>query len=86
MTKMGLTAEERKNVIFSLEKEDYKAGPLRDHSYPKDHIWEFGKKYVGNQLYIKLNVFNTVSGLRRASCISFHDTRCDSCDEANQCQ
>ena len=53
---LGLSAEERKEVILGLVPDDYMAGPKPDDTDPQKEVWEFGKNLEGTEVYIKLRV------------------------------
>ena len=67
---LGLTNNNRKEVLLSLSVKDFCAGPKQD----KDRdgvIWEFGKTIDAHGIYIKLKVAE-VGDEKLAKCISFH--------------
>lgn len=71
LQELGISADQREEIIFSLKSEDYYRGPSFDPSYKCD-VWEFGKKipiYQGD-IYIKLSPRKTKN--RKRVCISFH--------------
>jgi hypothetical protein len=73
---MGLTFEDRRNLILSLSVEDYSCGPDQDLVQVGD-IWVFGKVVNGVEVYIKLKLVEyrpvgTSTIVRQAKCISFH--------------
>ena len=53
---LGLTANERYEVVMGLEPEDYVAGPEPDDTDGTKEIWVFGKTAGGTEVYIKLRV------------------------------
>jgi hypothetical protein len=70
LASLGLTIENRKELLLSLTIEDYCSGPEPDHSFPGD-IWKFGKTLEGKEVYIKLKIED--QGHRKiAKCLSFH--------------
>jgi hypothetical protein len=67
---LGLTRQQREEIILSLTVEDYCSGPEPDRDQPGE-IWVFGKPEAGQELYIKLKI--AVAGYQKiAKCISFH--------------
>lgn len=67
---LGLTKEDRKDLILSLTIEDYCSGPEPDKDQAGE-IWVFGKEVAGQEIYIKLKIPDTGSQ-KIAKCISFH--------------
>lgn len=67
---LGLTRQQREEIILSLTVEDYCSGPEPDRNQPGD-IWVFGKQAAGQEVYIKLKIADTGSQ-KIAKCISFH--------------
>jgi hypothetical protein len=53
---LGISADERKDVILGLVPEDYMAGPKPDDTDLAKEVWEFGKNVEGTEVYIKLRV------------------------------
>lgn len=53
---LGLTANERREIIMGLEPEDYVAGPKEDDTDYTKEIWVFGKTVGETAVYIKLRV------------------------------
>lgn len=71
LQELGISADQREEIILSLKPEDYYRGPSFDPSYQCD-MWEFGKKipiYQGD-IYIKLSSRKMKN--RKRVCISFH--------------
>jgi len=64
---IGITKEQRNEVIRSLSYEDYCEGPLPDESQPGD-VWVFGKYVEGTEVYIKFKLAKTEA----PKCLSFH--------------
>jgi len=64
---IGITKEQRDEVIRSLSPEDYCEGPLPDEMQPGD-VWVFGKHVEGTEVYIKLKLTRTEA----PKCLSFH--------------
>jgi len=66
---LGITRNERKQVLEVLTAMDYSEGPKKDWLGGPD-LWIFGKALSGTDLYIKVTL-----GLARTGeviCISFH--------------
>ncbi|WP_082911279.1 toxin [Pedobacter psychrophilus] len=59
----------RKEIIETIEVQDYSEGPLDDTLYGVASMWVFGKKLNGEEIYIKISM-----GIPDSSviCISFH--------------
>ncbi len=53
---LGLSFDERKEIILGLTPEDYVAGPKPDDTDCRKEVWEFGKDVEGTEVYIKLRV------------------------------
>lgn len=53
---LGMSVQERMEVILGLTPEDYMAGPKPDDTDPQKEIWEFGREVEGTHVYIKLRV------------------------------
>jgi len=64
---IGITKQQREEVIQSLSHEDYCEGPLPDETQPGD-VWVFGKQVEGTEVYIKLKLTETEA----PKCFSFH--------------
>ena len=72
LSNLGLTIQDVKNELLSLELKDYQRGPEVDYSYSGD-IWIF-KRNIGNtQLYIKLKIDIANDGTEILKCLSFHE-------------
>ena len=56
MLELGMTTDERRDVLLSLQPEDYVAGPMPDHTDSTKDVWEFGKTYGDAEIYIKVRV------------------------------
>jgi hypothetical protein len=79
LIELGLTFEDRRNLILSLSVEDYSCGPVQDLVQAGD-VWVFGKVANGVEVYIKLKLVEyrpagTSTMVRQAKCISFHAAR-----------
>jgi hypothetical protein len=70
LLELGLTKEQREEIVCSLSVLDYSSGPIRDE-YKPGHYWVFGKQVEGSEVYIKLKIAGS-AGEEYAVCISFH--------------
>ena len=66
---LEITPIYRKQVVLSIEPEDYVEGPIVDTLNKMGEMWVFGKNVKGQEVYIKITL-----GLPNSStiCISFH--------------
>ena len=48
---LGITADDRKDVLLGLTPEDYQAGPKPDDTDDTKEVWEFGKDVEGTEVY-----------------------------------
>lgn len=66
---LEITRPVRKDIVMSLELEDYVDGPLEDSLNRINDMWVFGKEVKGREVYIKISM-----GYAGCStiCISFH--------------
>lgn len=62
---LGLTKEQREEIILSLTPEDYCEGPYQDRE-GQGMWWVFGKTEEGSEIYIRLKVTHA------PICLSFH--------------
>jgi hypothetical protein len=69
---LGLTIRNCRDEILSLTVDDYCEGPSPDRDR-QGHVWIFGKKMSGTDVYIKLKLA-LVEGQTIAKCLSFHPT------------
>jgi len=69
LTKMGITRDQRKQVLEELTPMDYSEGPKKDW-VDGPALWVFGKALKGTDLYIKVTLGLTSTG--SVVCISFH--------------
>ena len=53
---LGISCDERKEIILGLTPEDYVTGPKSDDTDYRKQVWEFGKDVEGTAVYIKLRV------------------------------
>lgn len=60
---------ERKNILENLKAKDYSEGPLEEKLYGGTPMWVFGKIVKKREVYIKITMGATNSGV---ICISFH--------------
>lgn len=73
---LGLTKEQRKQLLLELTVQDYYRGPSRDLGR-KGEVWEFGIFVEEREVYIKLKIAEVKpvgqeNIERKALCISFH--------------
>ena len=66
---LEITPIYRKQVVLSIEPEDYVEGPIVNTLNKMGEMWVFGKNVKGQEVYIKITL-----GLPNSStiCISFH--------------
>ena len=67
---LGLTAQQREEIILSLSVADYCSGPEKD-KYKPGYYWVFGKKIDNAEIYIKLKI-SEYQGEEYPICFSFH--------------
>ena len=67
---LEITPNKRREIIESLQEEDYSQGPLDDTLYGIASMWVFGRSVKGTEVYIKISLGNFNS---QVICISFHD-------------
>lgn len=72
LTMLGITPKHREEEIKALKVTDFYRGPNPDHDFPAHDIWEFGKKVNGEEIYIKVKIFKTLTGRQSGKCLSFH--------------
>lgn len=74
---LGMDTTERKEVLLSLEPENYVKGPEPDDTDSDKEVWLFGKEYNGKEIYIKLRVVQDPKkkNLYRAMIWSFHPAK-----------
>ena len=72
ISNLGLTIQDVKNELLSLEFKDYQSGPEGDYSYSGD-IWIFKRKLGTTELYIKLKIDIANDGTEILKCLSFHE-------------
>ena len=74
LLKHGLLLEDAEKVINELKVEDYYAGPKEnyDETKRKHELWEFKKRALEMDLYIKIIPFNKN---RYIAVVSFHEDR-----------
>lgn len=53
---LGLTPNQRKEVIRLLEAKHYHQGPETDDTDPNREVWKFGYDLNGTEIYIKLRL------------------------------
>lgn len=69
LAELGITPNQRKEVLESLTTMDYSEGPVKDMDHGPD-LWVFGKQVKGSEVYIKITLGLLASG--SVVCISFH--------------
>lgn len=71
LSRLGLTWQDAKDEIYTLEPRHYFRGPSTDWDRPsEDKFWEFKKRVEGEVLYIKFKVLYQEDG--RIKLVSFH--------------
>lgn len=76
LLELGMSTEERREVLLRLEPEDYVSGPEPDHTDPDGkEVWVFGKVVEETEIYIKLRVTEDprTRNQHRALVWSFHE-------------
>ncbi|HDY66072.1 MAG TPA: hypothetical protein ENH84_07580 [Phycisphaerae bacterium] len=75
---LGISYNERKEIILGLTPENYIAGPKPDDTDSQEVIWEFGADVEGTEVYIKLRVTKDrrKQHVYRALVWSFHPAEC----------
>ena len=71
LVNLELTERNRKECILGLSVYDYCSGPKPDKDRP-GHVWKFGKRIAGKEVYIKLKIAVAESA-KIAKCLSFHE-------------
>ena|SRR3989338_1832358 len=71
MLKLGITKNMAKQMLCSLGVENYVSGPEMDRDRGKKDIWVFGIKCKGQDVYIKIKLYDR-GGSWGAKCLSFH--------------
>jgi len=66
---LEISPSQRTEIIKSIEPENYSEGPLDEKLYDGSHMWVFGKKVKGNEVYIKISMGSKDLPV---ICISFH--------------
>ena len=71
---LGITPDQRREVLLGLTPEDYHAGPKPDDTDDTKEVWEFGRNVEGVEVYIKLRVVPDPrkKGVYHATVWSFH--------------
>ena len=74
MLDLEMDVTERKEVLLSLEPEDYVKGPEPDDTDYDKEVWIFGKECNAKEVYIKMRVVQDPkkTNLSRAMLWSFH--------------
>jgi hypothetical protein len=71
---LGITPDQRREVLLGLTPEDYHAGPKPDDTDDTKEVWEFGRDVEGVEVYIKLRVVQNPrkKTVHHATVWSFH--------------
>ncbi len=69
LVELGITPNQRMEVIMNLNCYDYSEGPIVDALNNQGEMWVFGKDVRGNEIYIKITLGKPNS---HTICISFH--------------
>ena len=56
LIEIGITPNQRMEVIASLNCYDYSDGPIVDALSNQGEMWVFGKDFRGNEIYIKITL------------------------------
>jgi hypothetical protein len=70
LLELGLTEQQREEIVLSLSVTDYHSGPIKDEYKPGDY-WVFGRHIDGIELYIKIKISGRPEE-EFAVCLSFH--------------
>ena len=71
LAQLGLSWDDVKDEIYTLQESHYHRGPMIDRDNPaSDHLWEFKKVVCGQLIYIKFKVLYAVDGSVKV--VSFH--------------
>lgn len=69
LLQLDISPLKRREIIESINTDDYSEGPLDDSLYGIASMWVFGKKLKDQEIYIKISMGQSNS---RVICISFH--------------
>ena len=69
LVELGITPNQRMEVIMNLSCYDYSEGPIVDALNNQGEMWVFGKDVRGNEIYIKITLGKPNA---HTICISFH--------------
>ncbi len=71
---LGITPDQRREILLGLVPEDYVAGPKPDDTDDTKEVWEFGTTVGAAEVYVKLRVVEDTrkKGVWRALIWSFH--------------
>ena len=69
LIELGITPNQRMEVIMNLSCYDYSEGPIVDALNNQGEMWVFGKDVRGNEIYIKITLGKPNA---HTICISFH--------------
>ncbi len=72
LSNMGLSVQDVKNELLSLEMRNYKSGPELDYSYSGE-VWIFSRLVGNAEFYIKLKIDVANDGTQILKCLSFHN-------------
>lgn len=72
LSNIGLTVQDVKKELLSLEMRDYKSGPELDYSYSGE-VWIFSRVVGNAEFYIKLKIDVANDGTQILKCLSFHN-------------
>jgi hypothetical protein len=73
LLKLGTTPYQRANEVRNLTYKNYFRGPTPEHTGNPGEWWEFGKMVKGEEIYIKLQIFETkTKRKKKGKCLSFH--------------
>ena len=53
---LGITPDQRREILLGLVPEDYHAGPEPDDTDDTKEVWKFGCDMGGTEVYVKLRV------------------------------
>ena len=68
---LGITWQDAKNEIYTIDEKNYYQGPMEDRDYPgSDLFWVFKKNIDGHSIYIKFKIVYQENKQLRV--VSFH--------------
>lgn len=71
LSQLGITLKICREEILSLAVNNYLDGPRPDRDRPGE-VWEFGKRVLGKEVYIKLKIAQA-GNATITKCLSFHE-------------